>query len=73
MENLRYVLYQYRPETAFYFGHRFAIDLPTYSYMAGGFYVLSNKAVEKLVVDLLPREDLCRYDAGGAEDFEMGK
>lgn len=73
MENLRLLLSQYNPKTALYFGHRYSMDFEPYSYMAGGFYILSKKAVEKLVVNLLPRGDICRYDAAGSEDLEMGK
>lgn len=73
MENLRYMLYQYRPQTSLYFGSRFAIEYDPYSYMAGGFYILSKKALVKFVENILPNETMCRYDAGGAEDWEMGK
>lgn len=41
--------------------------------MAGGFYILSKKAVEKLVVELLPSHKSCRFDGEGAEDVEMGR
>lgn len=37
MENLRYVLSQYNPETSLYLGHRFASNyVAGGSYMAGG-------------------------------------
>ena len=37
MENLRYTLSQYHPETSLYIGHRFAVDYPQVrdGYMAG--------------------------------------
>lgn len=67
------MLYQYRSQTALYFGHRYTYDKSPYSYMAGGFYILSKKAVEKLVVELLPSHKSCRFDGEGAEDVEMGR
>lgn len=37
VENLRYMLYQYHPQTSLYIGHRFAVDYPAVreGYMAG--------------------------------------
>lgn len=35
MENLRYVLHQYRPETSLYLGHRYASKNAVDGYMAG--------------------------------------
>lgn len=35
MENLRYMLVQYNPNTAFYFGHRYALAELDEGYMAG--------------------------------------
>lgn len=35
MENLRYILYQYRPQTAIYMGHRFVTGGTIDGYMSG--------------------------------------
>lgn len=72
MENLRYILYQYRPQTAIYIGHRYALPGVWDGYMAGGGYVLSKKAVYKFVTDRMT-DPVCRQDPGGSEDLEMGK
>ncbi|CRK99851.1 CLUMA_CG013154, isoform A [Clunio marinus] len=68
MENLRYMLYQYRSQTALYFGHRF-----THGYMAGGAYVLSKKTLEKFITRQLTDPSACKQEGAGAEDWELGK
>lgn len=74
MENVRYMLYQYRPTTALYFGHRFAVQGLEEGYMSGGGYILSKKALEKFVTQVLPNGTLCRNtDGEGAEDMELGR
>lgn len=73
VENIRYMLYQYRPQTALVFGHRFAADQAPDGYMAGGGYILSKKALEKFVMKIVPNKTLCKIDDTGAEDYEMGK
>lgn len=35
IENVRYMLYQYHPQTALYIGHRFAQNSPEEGFMAG--------------------------------------
>jgi glycoprotein-N-acetylgalactosamine 3-beta-galactosyltransferase len=72
MENLRHMLYQYRPETSLYFGHRYATEFSPYSYMAGGGYVLSKGALTKLSEKILTNSTACRQDNDGAEDYELG-
>ena len=71
MENLRYILSQYRHQTALLIGHRYIIEETTESCMAGGGYILSKKALSKFIK--LVKEEKCRNDPGGAEDVEMGK
>lgn len=65
------MLYQYRPQTALYIGHRYAVN--EISYMAGGGYVLSKKALEKFVTKVMHNKDLCRLTNEGAEDRELGQ
>lgn len=72
MENLRYVLHQYHPETSLYFGHRYASQTALDGYMAGGGYVLSKKALEKFVTKLMNNKKTCRDENDGAEDIELG-
>lgn len=59
IENIRYMLYQYRTQTALYFGHRFAISGVPDGYMAGGGYILSKKAMSKLVKNILDNNEIC--------------
>ena len=72
MENVRYMLSQYRHETSLYFGCRFILESTMEGYMAGGGYILSKKALSKLNENILPNEHKCRSDNEGAEDLEMG-
>lgn len=72
MENLRYILSQYRPETSLYIGHRFVNMEIRDGFMAGGGYVLSKKALHKFVNERI-HDPKCRQDWRGAEDCEMGK
>jgi glycoprotein-N-acetylgalactosamine 3-beta-galactosyltransferase len=72
IENLRYVLAQYKPETSLYLGHRFASKFVDAGYNAGGGYVLSKKALEKFVTKLMHDKDHCKIDNFGAEDLELG-
>lgn len=72
MENLRYILYQHRPQTASFIGHRYVIQGIKDGYMAGGGYILSKKALHKFVTQRMV-DPVCRQDPGGSEDAEMGK
>lgn len=69
MENVRHMLYQYRPQTALYFGHRMTGNGSLDGFMQGGAYILSRKAVEKFV-KLYPTFGKTK---GWAEDLYMGE
>ena len=72
MENLRHLLNDYDTTESIYFGHRFK-PYVRQGYMSGGAgYVLSRESLKKFVTEALPDGEKCRYDAGGAEDMEMG-
>lgn len=74
MENLRFLLYQYNPRTALYFGHRYAVQNVDEGYMAGGGYILSKKAVKKFVEKSMQDPNHCKPDGGGtSEDLDMGR
>lgn len=72
-ENIRYLLYQYRPQTALYFGHRYAVEQIPEGYMAGGGYILSKKALEKFVTKITQNSTICSMNENGSEDWEMGR
>lgn len=81
MENLRYLLYQYRTTTALQLGDRFVLyprpgtrqNLEE-GYMAGSAYILSRKAVDKFakIITTLPQNDDF-FRPGAGEDFNMGR
>jgi glycoprotein-N-acetylgalactosamine 3-beta-galactosyltransferase len=75
VENLRYLLYQYRPQTSVFMGHRFASNYTEYgvNYNAGGSYILSKKILEKFVTKLMHNSEFCRSGDTGAEDLELGR
>ncbi|KYN20870.1 Glycoprotein-N-acetylgalactosamine 3-beta-galactosyltransferase 1 [Trachymyrmex cornetzi] len=73
VENLRYMLSSYNPNSSLYFGCRFK-PFVKQGYMSGGAgYVLSKEGLRKFVEEGLPDKTKCRPDNGGAEDVEMGK
>ncbi|KRG03028.1 uncharacterized protein Dmoj_GI25533 [Drosophila mojavensis] len=73
VENMRYMLSPYNPETPVYFGCKFKPYVKQ-GYMSGGAgYVLSREAVRRFVVEALPNPKLCKQDNTGAEDVEIGK
>jgi glycoprotein-N-acetylgalactosamine 3-beta-galactosyltransferase len=75
MENLQHMLYQYRPQTALLFGHRFAAArVPTQGYMQGGCYIMSKKLFIKFMTQLLPNasKTFCAPDDGYTEDYYVG-
>ena len=69
MENLRHMLFQYRPQTSLYFGQRLTSNETLDGFMQGGAYVLSKKAVQKFV-KLYPN---CRQKDAWAEDKFLGE
>lgn len=69
MENLRHLLYQYRPQTSLYFGQRLTDNETLEGFMQGGAYILSRKAVQKFVKHF-PN---CRRKDAWAEDKYMGE
>ncbi|XP_034669836.1 glycoprotein-N-acetylgalactosamine 3-beta-galactosyltransferase 1 isoform X1 [Drosophila subobscura] len=73
VENLRYMLYPYNPETPVYFGCKFKPYVKQ-GYMSGGAgYVLSRESVRRFVEEALPNPKMCKQENTGAEDVEMGK
>lgn len=72
-ENIRFMLYQYRPQTALYFGHRYATEAIPEGYMAGGGYILSKAALQKFVTRILPNKTICSMSDNGIEDWDMGR
>lgn len=66
------MLAQYNPQTALYFGHRYAAKQVEEGYMAGGGYILSKKAVIKFAEKLVTNHTFCNEN-GAAEDMEMGR
>ena len=75
MENLRFMLSQYKTEEPWYFGCKFKRYV-TSGYMSGGAgYVLSKEALKKLVTIGLEdkKGTYCRQDEHGPEDLEIGK
>ena len=70
MENVRYMLSQYYPKTSLFFGHRYASQ---FSYMAGGGYIISRKALEKFVTKIMHDKNNCRIEDDGPEDLELGR
>jgi glycoprotein-N-acetylgalactosamine 3-beta-galactosyltransferase len=75
MENLRYKLAQYHPETSLYIGHRFAVNYGDVreGYMAGGGHIFSKKALEKFVTIISPNNTLCDNHDGEADDLLVGQ
>lgn len=73
IENIRYLLYQYRHQTALYFGHRYAVEQIPEGYMAGGGYILSKKALQKFATKIIQNSTVCKSEESGNEDWEMGR
>ncbi|XP_019636264.1 PREDICTED: glycoprotein-N-acetylgalactosamine 3-beta-galactosyltransferase 1-like [Branchiostoma belcheri] len=72
MENLRFMLSDYTPDAAMYFGFRFK-TIVKQGYMSGGAgYVISREGVNRFVQGLNVRGK-CKEGPGGAEDAELGK
>uniref|UniRef100_A0A336LUX7 Glycoprotein-N-acetylgalactosamine 3-beta-galactosyltransferase 1 n=1 Tax=Culicoides sonorensis TaxID=179676 RepID=A0A336LUX7_CULSO len=73
VENLRYALHSYPTTYPIYFGCRFKPYVKQ-GYMSGGAgYVLSKEALIRFVEEAIPDPKMCRQDAAGAEDVEIGR
>ena len=75
MENLRFMLTQYKSEDPWYFGAKFKKFVKS-GYMSGGAgYVLSKEALRRLVTIGLQdtKGTYCRKDEKGPEDLNIGK
>ena len=73
VENLRYMLQSHKPTDPIYFGCKFK-PIVKQGYMSGGAgYVLSREAVLRLVRDGFKNGTICRQDADGVEDVEIGR
>ncbi|XP_073821328.1 glycoprotein-N-acetylgalactosamine 3-beta-galactosyltransferase 1-like [Musca autumnalis] len=73
VENMRFLLYPYSPNTPIYFGCRYR-KFVKQGYMSGGAgYVLSKEALRRFVEKALPNKTLCMENSYGAEDVEIGK
>ena len=66
------MLSQYNPNTALYFGHRYASSQVEEGYMAGGGYILSKIALIKFIQKITHDRKECR-STDGAEDLVMGR
>ena len=73
VENLRYLLKDFDTNRPIFFGRKFK-PFATQGYFSGGAgYVLSKEALRRFVETGLSDPVLCREDAEGSEDVEMGK
>ncbi|KAH8403027.1 hypothetical protein KR222_003391, partial [Zaprionus bogoriensis] len=73
IENLRYMLYPYSPQTPVHFGYKFK-PFVKQGYMSGGSgYVLSKEAVRRLVVEGIPNPKICLPGTVINEDIEIGR
>ena len=79
MENLRFLLSHHKPNEPGYLGFHFNNYIPNSGYMSGGAgYVISNRALRRLVEFGLNKDDACAITNSKlipevSEDFEIGK
>ncbi|XP_786522.5 glycoprotein-N-acetylgalactosamine 3-beta-galactosyltransferase 1-like [Strongylocentrotus purpuratus] len=75
VENLRYFLSSYTPDTSIYFGHKFKRYVKQGYMSGGGGYVTSRTGVKNLVEIAFKDPSKCwgMDKKGGAEDVEIGK
>ncbi|EDW04467.1 GH12988 [Drosophila grimshawi] len=73
IENLRYMLYPYNPETPVHFGHKFKPYVDQGYMSGGGGYVLSREALRRFVVQGIPNPKMCLPGTVVNEDIEIGK
>lgn len=75
VENLRYFLSSYKPDTAIYFGHKFKPYVKQGYMSGGGGYVVSRTGIKQLVDIAFKDSKKCKSKefVGGAEDVEIGK
>lgn len=71
LENIRYLLYQYSANTSLYVGQRYTRGVTEFGhyegYMQGGGYILSKKALTKLVAEFTRSGSNCSL-LGGFQD-----
>ena len=72
MENLRYLLKDFDDNKPKFFGHKFKPFTDQGYFSGGAGYVLSKEALRRFVLNGTNNPHVCRQDAGGAEDVEMG-
>ncbi|EDW77941.1 uncharacterized protein Dwil_GK24753 [Drosophila willistoni] len=73
IENMRYMLYPYSPETPVHFGYKFRTFVKQ-GYMSGGAgYVLSREALRRFVVEGIPNPKMCLPGTVVNEDIEIGR
>ncbi|XP_050335471.1 glycoprotein-N-acetylgalactosamine 3-beta-galactosyltransferase 1-like [Bactrocera neohumeralis] len=68
MENMRYFLHTYSPETPIYFGHKAKDHIS-----ANAGYVLSKAALWRFVEKALPNDKLCIRNSTRTETVELGE
>ncbi|EDV59562.1 glycoprotein-N-acetylgalactosamine 3-beta-galactosyltransferase 1 [Drosophila erecta] len=73
IENMRYMLYPYNPETPVHFGFKFKPYVKQ-GYMSGGAgYILSREALRRFVVEGIPNPKMCLQGTAINEDVEIGR